>query len=49
MAATGVTGGIHVSTSTYQRLRTHYLFGVRGTYYLENFGEITTYLLTGRV
>ena len=49
MAQTGVIGGIHVSTFTYQRLSTLYLFGVRGTYYLEDIGEMTTYLLTGRV
>lgn len=49
MAQTGVIGGIHVSTFTYQRLSTLYLFGVRGTYYLKEIGEMTTYLLTGRV
>ena len=49
MANNGVTGGIQVSETTYRRLRQNYLFKVRGRYYLQNIGEISTYLLTGRI
>jgi adenylate cyclase len=49
MAESGVPGGIQVSQTTYQRLRSHYLFKVRGRYYLPNIGETITYLLTGRI
>jgi adenylate cyclase len=49
MADNGVTGGIQVSQSAYRRLRKNYLFKVRGRFYLQNVGEITTYLLTGRM
>jgi class 3 adenylate cyclase len=49
MAETGIAGGIHVSQTTYQRLRANYLFQMRGRYYLPNIGETSTYLLTGRI
>jgi adenylate cyclase len=49
MADNGVTGGIQVSETAYRRLQQNYLFRVRGHYYLQNIGEITTYLLTGRI
>jgi class 3 adenylate cyclase len=49
MAEAGVLGGIHVSESTYQRLRSGYVFKKRGAFYLEETGEIQTYLLTGRL
>ncbi|MEX1351594.1 MAG: adenylate/guanylate cyclase domain-containing protein [Desulfobacterales bacterium] len=49
MADHGVTGGIQVSETTYRRLRQNYLFKVRGRFYLQNIGEISTYLLTGRI
>ena len=49
MAESGIAGGIHVSQTTYQRLRANYLFHVRGRYYLPNIGETSTYLLTGRI
>jgi len=49
MADHGVTGGIQVSETTYRCLRQNYLFKVRGRYYLQNIGEISTYLLTGRI
>jgi class 3 adenylate cyclase/GAF domain-containing protein len=49
MAESGVPGGIQASQTTYQRLRSHYLFKVRGRYYLPNIGETSTYLLTGRI
>ena len=49
MADAGIPGGIQVSQSTYQRLRSGYLFKARGRYYLPNIGETSTYLLTGRL
>ena len=49
MADNGVIGGVQVSQAAYRRLRQHYLFRVRGHYYLQNVGEISTYLLTGRI
>lgn len=49
MADTGVIGGIHVSEAAYRRLRRSFVFKVRGLYYLKDFGEISTYLLTGRL
>jgi len=49
MADNGVTGGIQVSETAYRRLQQNYLFRVRGHYYLQNIGEISTYLLTGRI
>lgn len=49
MADTSVPAQIQVTESTYRRLREDYLFRMRGTFYLEDFGELTTYFLTGRV
>lgn len=49
LADKGVTGGIQVSQAAYRCLRENYLFKVRGRFYLQNVGEITTYLLTGRI
>ncbi len=49
MANTGVTGGIHVSEAAYRSLRQSYVFKVRGSFYLKDVGEISTYLLTGRI
>jgi len=49
MADTGVAGQIQVTESTYRRLREDFLFRVRGSFYLEDFGELTTYFLTGRL
>ena len=49
MADSGIPGGIQVSETTYRRLRAHYLFKLRGHYYLPAIGEISTYLLTGRI
>jgi class 3 adenylate cyclase len=49
MADNGVTGGIQVSETAYRRLQQNYLFRVRGHYYLQDIGEISTYLLTGRI
>ena len=49
MAETGMTGAIHVSEAAYRALRKRFVFKVRGNYYLKNIGEISTYLLTGRI
>ena len=49
MVDNGVTGGIHVSEAAYRPLRKSFVFKVRGNFYLENFGEISTYMLTGRI
>jgi class 3 adenylate cyclase len=49
MADSGLPGGIQVSEITYRRLRARYLFKLRGHYYLPAIGEISTYLLTGRI
>lgn len=49
MAESSIAGGIQVSQTTYRRLRAHYLFQMRGSYYLPNIGETSTYLLTGRI
>jgi class 3 adenylate cyclase len=49
MADTGVTGRIHVSEAAYRKLRESFVFKVRGSYYLKNIGEVSTYLLTGRL
>jgi class 3 adenylate cyclase len=49
MAGTGVTGGVHVSQAAYRSLRKSFVFKVRGNFFLKDFGEITTYILTGRI
>jgi class 3 adenylate cyclase len=49
MAETGMAGSIQVTESTYRRLRERYLFKVRGTYYLRDVGELSTYMVTGRL
>ncbi len=49
MAESSIAGGIQVSQTTYRRLRANYLFQMRGSYYLPNIGETSTYLLTGRI
>ena len=49
MAESGLPGSIVVTDTTYRLLRDRYLFRVRGTFYLGGSGEMSTYLLTGRV
>jgi class 3 adenylate cyclase len=49
MAETSLAGCIQVTASTYRRLRDSYLFKVRGTYYLQDVGELSTYIITGRI
>ncbi|MBL8702352.1 MAG: adenylate/guanylate cyclase domain-containing protein, partial [Alphaproteobacteria bacterium] len=48
MAESGLPGSIVVTETTYRLLREHYLFRVRGSFYLGGAGEMSTYLLTGR-
>ena len=49
LADTGVPGGVHVSEAAYRFLRQSFVFKVRGNFYLKDFGEISTYILTGRI
>ena len=49
MADHGVPGGIQVSETAYRRLQRNYIFRLRGRYFLQDIGEISTYLLTGRI
>jgi class 3 adenylate cyclase len=49
MADTGVPGGVHVSEAAYRSLQKSFVFKVRGNFYLKDFGEISTYILTGRI
>ena len=49
IADIGVTGGIHVSEAAYRPLRKSFVFKVRGKFYLKDIGEISTYMLTGRI
>ena len=49
MAESGAIGEIHVSESTYRRLQSEFLFKVRGQFYLPKIGELSTYMLTGRL
>jgi len=49
MAESGVPGQIQATESTYLRVREDFLFRLRGSYYLEGFGELTTYFLTGKL
>jgi len=49
MADTGIVGAIHAGEAVYRRLQADFVFTVRGRYYLKNVGEVSTYLLTGRI
>jgi adenylate cyclase len=49
MAEAGVAGGIHTTETVYRHLRSQYVFKKRGAYYLEETGEMQTYLLTSRL
>lgn len=48
MESHGVPGGIHVSASTYDRLKDRYALESRGTITVKGKGELPTWLLTGR-
>ena len=49
MALTGIEGQIQVTESAYTHLRERYLFTVRGSYYLHEVGELTTFTLRGKM
>ena len=49
MADTSLSGAIQVTESVYQALKGRYLFQLRGHHYLEGVGELSTYLLSGRL
>ena len=49
MALTGLPGSIQVTETVYRALAGHYLFQLRGRHYLENVGEFSTYLMSGRL
>ncbi|NES83501.1 MAG: adenylate/guanylate cyclase domain-containing protein [Moorea sp. SIO2B7] len=48
MESHGIPGRIQVSESTYEILKSQYLFEERGSIEVKGKGEMTTYLLTGR-
>jgi adenylate cyclase len=49
METSGLVGGIQVSEAAYKRLCDGYLFEERGAFYLRGEGEISTYLLKGKL
>jgi adenylate cyclase len=48
METSSVAGGIQVSATTYELLKSQYLFVPRGEFYVQGEGEVATYLLMGR-
>ena len=48
MESLGQAGRIHVSASTYERLRKRYHFDERGVVYVKGKGEMETYFLAGK-
>jgi class 3 adenylate cyclase len=48
LAASAQPGTIQVSEAAYERLRGRFVFRRRGGFYLEQVGEMTTYVLRGR-
>jgi adenylate cyclase len=49
MESHGLAGEIQVTTTTYELLRDKYHFQKRGNIPIKGKGEMTTYLLTGRM
>jgi class 3 adenylate cyclase len=49
MCTSAAEGAIQVTESTYRGLQDRFLFKLRGSYYLPDVGEMTTYVLTGRL
>ncbi|MGH6920690.1 MAG: adenylate/guanylate cyclase domain-containing protein, partial [Geminicoccaceae bacterium] len=49
LAATAQRGTIQVSEASYEQLRDRFVFRRRGGFYLEQVGEMTTYVLRGRL
>ncbi|MGD8251191.1 MAG: adenylate/guanylate cyclase domain-containing protein [Desulfobacterales bacterium] len=48
MAASGIPGGIQVTETTYHCIRNDFVFKNRGAFYLDQVGEIRTFLMTGQ-
>ena len=49
MESQGINGAIQVTAATYELLRDKYLFEERGIISVKGKGEMTTYLLKGRI
>ena len=49
LAASAQPGTIQVSEAAYEQLRDRFVFRRRGGFYLEQVGEMTTYVLRGRL
>jgi class 3 adenylate cyclase len=49
MASYGIRGEIQVAESSYDLLKANFLLQDRGSFFVEGQGEITTYLLSGRL
>lgn len=49
MAASAPSGSIQVTESACRHVADRYLFRARGAFYLERFGEMSTYVLMGRL
>lgn len=49
LAATAQRGTIQASEASYEQLRDRFVFRRRGGFYLEQVGEMTTYVLRGRL
>jgi class 3 adenylate cyclase len=49
MAASAPQGTIQVTESTYRQVADRYVFRKRGAFYMERVGELSTYVLKGRI
>ena len=49
MAASALPGTVQATEAAYQRLRQHFLFRPRGSFYLPHVGEARTFVLAGRL
>jgi adenylate cyclase len=49
LAMTAPRGAIQISEASYERLRGSFVFRPQGRFYLEQVGEMTTYVLRGRL
>jgi hypothetical protein len=49
MAATARRGSIQASESAYEELRERFVFRRRGAFYVAPVGEMTTFVLAGRL
>jgi class 3 adenylate cyclase len=48
MQSLGLPGAIQAAPSTYQRLKSNYIFEPRGTFYIPTLGDLETFILRGR-